>query len=230
MPQIAAANARISSGQAARRAAGLSLARTTVRAPFDARILETQLGVGQVVGTNAEVGVMFSIDSLEIAVSVSAEDRRLIGPLDDQLAAIFLPGITEGSIAGRLVRAAASLDQRTRLGTLYIMTQNPELLTAGEFVTVEIVGKDMPDSYRLPAAALTSRDRLWVVDNGRLAGRTVEVLGREADMAGVSVFDAADGVVTVPPSNGREGLPVSLRDPVAGHNAPGAVSPGSFSN
>jgi hypothetical protein len=85
------------------------------------------------------------------------------------------------------------------------------LLTVGEFVTVQIDGEDTPDSYRLPATALTSRDRLWVVDNGRLAGRTIEVLGREAGLAVVKVFDDADGVVIVPPANAQDGLLVSVR-------------------
>jgi len=211
VPQIAAAKARIQSGEAARRAAELSLSRTTVRAPFDARILETELDVGQVVGSSAAVGSMFSIDSLEIVVPVSAEERRLIGPLGDQRVSTITP--TAGAIQGKLVRAAAALDERTRLGTLYVATANPGLLTAGEFVTVEIEGKDTPDSYRIPAAALTSRDRLWVVEDGRLAGRTVEVLGREAEMAVVRVFDDADGVVSIPPANARDGMSVSPRGP-----------------
>ena len=211
VPQIAAAKARIHSGEAARQAAELALSRTTVRAPFDARILETELDVGQVVGSSAAVGSMFSIDSLEIVVPVSAEQRRLIGPLNGQRAAIIAPASSGGVIEGRLVRAAAALDERTRLGTLYVATDNPDPLTAGEFVTVEINGEDTPDSYRVPAMALTSRDRLWVVEDGRLAGRTVEVLGREAEMAVVRAFDYADGVVIVPPANARDGLSVSPR-------------------
>jgi RND family efflux transporter MFP subunit len=211
VPQIAASKARIKSGEAARRSAEIALGRTAVRAPFDARVLETELDIGQVVGSNVTVGTMFSIDSLEIVVPVSAEERRLIGPLDGQRVSILSPMSTGGIIQGQLARSSASLDERTRLGTLYVSTDNPELLTAGEFVTVEISGRDTPDSYRLPAAALTSRDRLWVVEDGRLAARTVEVLGREADMAVVSVFDGADGVVTVPPANARDGLAVSAR-------------------
>ncbi len=213
VPQIAAAKARIHSGEAARQAAELSLSRTTVRAPFDARILETELDVGQVVGSSAAVGSMFSIDSLEIVVPVSAEQRRLIGPLNGQRVSIITPAAVDGVIAGKLVRVAAALDERTRLGTLYVATDEPGLLTAGEFVTVEINGEDTPDSYRLPATALTSRDRLWVVEDGRLASRTVQVLGREAEMAVVRVFDDADGVVAIPPANARDGLSVSPRGP-----------------
>jgi RND family efflux transporter MFP subunit len=211
VPQIAAAKARIQSGEAARQAAELSLSRTTVRAPFDARILDTQLDVGQVVNSNAAIGTMFSIDSLEIAVPVSAEQRKLIGPVSGQPASVIVPSAGAGVINGRLARASAALDERTRLGTLYVATDNPELLTAGEFVTVTIKGQDMPDSYRVPAAALTSRDRLWVVEDGQLAGRTVEVLGREAEMAVVRVFDDAAGVVAIPPANARDGLAVSIR-------------------
>jgi len=213
VPQIAAVNARIHSGEAARQAAELALSRTTVRAPFDARILETELDVGQVVGSNTAVGSMFSTDSLEIVVPVSAEQRRLIGPLNGQRVSIIMPAASDGVITGNLVRAAAALDERTRLGTLYVATDDPDLLTVGEFVTVEINGEDTPDSYRVPATALTSRDRLWVVEDGRLAGRTVTVLGREAEMAVVRVFDDADGVVAVPPANARDGLSVSPRGP-----------------
>jgi RND family efflux transporter MFP subunit len=213
VPQIAAAKARIQSGEAARGAAELSLQRTIVRAPFDARILSTQLDVGQVVSGNAVLGEMFSIDSLEIAVPVSAEQRKLIGPLSDQRVSIFAPAASDGVIEGRLARASAALDERTRLGTLFVATENPGLLTAGEFVAVEIDGLNSPDSYRLPAAALTSRDQLWVVENDRLAARAVEVLGREAEMAVVKVFDAAEGVVAIPPANAREGLAVTNRGP-----------------
>ena len=211
IPQVAAAKARIKSGEAARQAAELSLARTTVRAPFDARILDTQLGVGQVVNGNAAVGRMFSVESVEIAVPVSAEERKLIGPLDGQTVYVIPPDANDAAIPGQLLRVAAALDERTRLGRLFVATDNPAALTVGEFVEVQIDGADAPDAYRLPAAALTSRDQLWVVADGRLVSRTVDVIGREAELAVVKVFDAADGVVIVPPANARDGLPVTGR-------------------
>ena len=211
IPQIAAAKARIKSGEAARQAAELSLARTTVRAPFDARILDTQLDVGQVVNGNVAVGTIFSVESVEIAVPVSAEERKLIGPLDGQTVTVIPPDATDAPIPGRVLRVAAALDERTRLGTLFVATDNPAALTVGEFVEVQINGADASDAYRVPAAALTSRDRLWVVADGRLVARTVDVVGREGDLAVVRVFDEADGVVIVPPANARDGLPVTGR-------------------
>ncbi len=205
-PQIDAAKARIQSGEAARAAARLALERTVVRAPSDARVLETRLDVGQVVGSNAAVGSVFAIDSLEISVPVSADELQRIGPVEGRRALIKPPG--GPAIEGEVLRKAASLDERTRLGTLYIASDNPAALTLGEFVEIEIDGIPTSNAYRLPPGSLTSRDQLWVVDNEQLAERRVEILGREGDALIVSAFDAADGVVTIPPADVRAGLPV----------------------
>jgi RND family efflux transporter MFP subunit len=208
-PQIAAAKARIHSGEAAREAARLDLERTVIRASSDARILETQLDVGQVVGVNAAVGSLFSTDSLEISVPVSADELRRIGPVEGRRASISLP--LGPSIEGTVVRRAALLDERTRLGTLFIASENPAALTLGEFVSIEIDGIPTDKAYRLPTAALTSRDKLWVVDDGQLVQRRVEILGRESNTLIVGAFDSADGVVAIPPADVRAGLQV---DPV----------------
>lgn len=205
-PQIAAAKARIHSGEAARASARLNLERTVVRAPSDARILETRLDVGQVVSSSAAVGSMFSTASLEISVPVSADELQRIGPVEGRRALITPP--TGPTIAGAVARKAALLDERTRLGTLYIASEDPAALTLGEFVEIEIDGMSTENAYRLPPAALTSRDQLWVVDNGQLVERRVEILGRESDTLIVSAFDAADGVVAIPPADVRAGLPV----------------------
>ena len=206
-PQIAAAKARIHSGEAARAAAELALSRTVIRAPFDGRVLETRLDLGQVVSGNAAVGTMFSTASLEIAVPVSADELLRIGPVQGRSASIA----TQAGLktAGTVERKAASLDERTRLGTLFISSENPDVLTLGEFVSIEIEGVPTDNAFRLPPAALTSRDRLWVVADEQLVERRVEVLGREDDLLVVSAFDVADGVVAIPPSDSRDGLRVA---------------------
>ena len=96
----------------------------------------------------------------------------------------------------------------------------------GEFVAVEIEGAATDSAYRLPAAALTSRDQLWVVDDSQLVARRVEVLGRDADAVVVSAFDTADGVVAIPPPDARAGLVV---DPVfnAGRASTGGAASAS---
>ena len=211
VPQIAAAKARIHSAEAARKAAELSLQRTVVRAPFDARVLDTRLAVGQVVGTSATLGSIFSVDSLEIAVPVSLGELALIGDAIGQTAAIVQEGSAASELSGEIVRQAAVLNERTRLGTLFIAADESESLVLGEFVGVEIVGQDAPQTYRVPAASLTSRDQVWVVNDGQLEDRKVEVLGSENNVVVVRAFDIADGIVMVPPADVRAGLTVTMQ-------------------
>ena len=120
VPQIAAAKARIHSGEAARSAAQLSLARTVVRAPFDGRVLDTRLDIGQVVGAGVAVGSIFSDDSLEISVPLSSEELALLGDAVGRRASILREGEATPSLELEVVRQGASLDERTRLRTLYV--------------------------------------------------------------------------------------------------------------
>ncbi len=208
VPQIAAAKARIESAEAARQAAELALQRTVVRAPFAARVLETDLDIGQVVNSSISVGTVFSLDSIEVTVPVSGADLRAIGEPYGRTV-----WIRSGEVdtSGEVVRSSAAVDERTRLATLFVRpeTGSGSRLTVGEFVNVTISGDDAPNAVRIPTAALTSRDQVWVVDGGQLIERRVEVLGNIGGMTYVTDFDAADGLVAVPPANGRVGLPVT---------------------
>ncbi len=208
VPQIAAAKARVQSAEAAREAAELALERTVVRAPFAARVLETNLDIGQVVNSTLSVGTVFSLDSIEITVPVSGDDLRAIG---DPYGRTVRVSAAELETRGEVVRTSAEVDERTRLATLFVRpaqsTRNR--LTVGEFVSVTIAGDDAPGALRIPTAALTSRDQVWVVVDGQLAERRVEVLGNQSGATYVSAFDSAQGLVAVPPANGRAGLPVT---------------------
>ena len=211
VPQIAAAKARIHSGEAARNAAELSLGRTVVRAPFDGRVLETRLDVGQVVNAGQAVGEIFSADSREISVPVSSEELALLGDAVGSQAEVTREGALADPIDAEVVRQAAQLDASTRLGTLFLEVDPAEPLVVGEFVAVKIRGKTARNVVRVPAASLTSRDQVWVVDEGTIRERQVDVVGNEGDLAIVRNFDTADGVVVIPPSNARDGLPVEVQ-------------------
>ena len=213
VPQIAAAKARIHSGEAARSAAELDLERTVVRAPFDGRVLDTQLDVGQVVGAGTAVGSIFSSDSLEIVVPVSTRELALIGDAIGRPASITSThdGAPSSSTEAVVVRQAAQLDQQTRLSTLFLSAIEGDALTLGEFVSVEIRGRLATDVLRVPAGSLTSSDQVWVVEAGALREREVDIVGNEGEFVFVRSFDMGEGIVAVPPSNGRNGLAVDVQ-------------------
>ncbi len=211
VPQIAAANARIRAGEAARAAAELSLNRTKVYAPFDARVIDTQLDVGQVVTGTVSLGSIYSIDNLEVVAPVSSDDLRRIGNPVGRVAHIVSDFAADRQFEGSVVRQGATLDQFTRLGKVFIRTEANDRLTLGEFVSVVIEGDIIDSALGIPESGLTSRDQVWVVEGETLVERRVQVLGNDQGLLMVAAFDTADGVVTTPPAGARDGQTVKVR-------------------
>lgn len=209
-PQIAAAEARLVAAEASRKKAELALERTTVRTPFDARILETQLDEGQVVNPNQIVGAVFALASIEIAAAASAAETRMLHPAIGRSARIYRPGLEDEVGRGVIVRTDAQVDARTRLGRLFIAIEGSPELTVGEFVNVVAEGESVSGAMELPASALTGRDTVWVVAAERLSRRQVAVLSDAGDRLIVAPFDVADGVVVLPPPEPAEGLEVRV--------------------
>ena len=211
VPQIAAAKARIKAGDAARAAADLSLKRTRIYAPYDARIIDTQLDVGQVVSGTVAVGSIYSIENLEVVSPVSSDELRRIGNPVGRTALIVSDFATDQQFTGSVVRQGATLDEFTRLGKLYIRTESNDQLTLGEFVSVVIEGDIINTALGIPESGLTSRDQVWVVEGDTLAERRVQILGHAQGLLMVAAFDTANGVVATPPAGAREGQVVKVR-------------------
>ena len=223
-PQIAAAMARLASAVAARKTAELNLSRTIVRAPARVRVLETQLDVGQVVAPSTVAGRLYALEGLEISTSITPDDLRRLGKAPGKPVTISSQLQNGSPVSGTVSRLGASLDQRTRLATLFITPDTPEAFIAGEFVSVEIEGAATENAWQLPATAFTSLDQLWVVESDRLSGRKVTVLGRENGNVITAVFDPADGIVALPPSNASDTLMVRITD-----SPPAALRPSGTS-
>ncbi|NCF74505.1 MAG: efflux RND transporter periplasmic adaptor subunit [Gammaproteobacteria bacterium] len=211
VPQIAAANARIRAGEAARAAAELSLERTKIYAPFDARVIESRLDVGQVVSGTLALGSIYSIENLEVVAPVSSDDLRRIGKPIGRSVTIVSDYTTDEEIAGSVVRLGATLDEFTRLGKLYIRSEANDRLTLGEFVSVVVAGDTVDTALGIPESSLTARDQVWVVDGDTLAERRVQILGHEQGLIVVAAFDMAGGVVTIPPAGARDGQIVKVQ-------------------
>lgn len=187
-PQLAAASAQLDASRAELTKAELQLDRTRIRAPFDGRVAEKQVDIGQYVTTGQKLAVLYATQAAEIVVPLPTED----------LAWFHVPGFTNGNgqgadavvevrIAGetkqwpgRIVRSEGKLDQRTRMVNVVVRIENPYAtrppLAVGLFAKVTIQGRTLDQAALIPRAALRDNNQVWVVDpKGRLAFRTVEV-------------------------------------------------------
>lgn len=210
-PQIAAAKSRLASAEAAKKTAALALSRTRIIAPSDARVLSTQLDIGQVVAPNISVGSIYALDSVEISAPLSTRQLETLQPVIDRSASIQSNERTDIVIDGTIKRQNATLDPRTRLATVFIVPNTLEGLTIGDFATVVLKADPVQRAMKIPATSFFGRDEVWVVIDGALQRRSLIRLGERGDEVIVRDFDFGEGVVTLPPVEGYDGMKVSKR-------------------
>lgn len=187
-PQLAAAKAKLAADRADLQKAKLNLERTEIKAPFDGRVSEENVDIGQYVSVGQALATLFSINQAEIVVPFEDEDLYWFHVPG------FTPGDEPGSVAsvrsrvagresiwpGRVVRAEGKLDERTRMINVVIRVNKPyetkPPLAAGLFVTVDIEGRTLENAAMIPRAALRENNVVWVVDQtGQLTFRKISV-------------------------------------------------------
>jgi hypothetical protein len=116
-----------------------------------------------------------------------------------------------GAINGTVTRLDATLDARTRLATAFISLDTLAGVTVGDFIDVTMQADPVADAMVIPASSFFGRNEVWVIVNGALERRSLIRLGERGSNAVVQGFDYGEGVITLPPVEGYEGMKVSLR-------------------
>lgn len=228
LTQVEQARAQLRAARADLDKARLDLARTEIRVPFQGRVRERQVGIGQFVTAGMPIGRVFSIDTVEVRLPLT----------DTQLAELNLPlgftaydpasapvvqfganlGSHEYSWEGRIVRIDASIDEDTRLIYATAEVQDPYgmavqdgmPMAVGLFVSAEIEGVAEQVAYVMPRLALRNKNTVYVInENNELEIRTVDILSTSEHRVLVT-SGVADGerVVTSPVPNAVDGMAV----------------------
>lgn len=226
-PQLEAAKDRVAAAKAAVDQARLDLGRTSVEAPFDAHIISRDINVGSQVTSNDRIGRLVGIETYWVNVELPLHKLRWIEVAE---------GDNEGSSVrvrndqawpdetyrnGRLFRRVGALDERTRMARVLAEIPDPLAresenegkppLIIGEFVDVMIDGKELEDVVQLDRNYVREDDTVWVMEDGKLQIKEVDVLVRDGTYAYISE-GLADGaqVVTTNISTPTEGAALRL--------------------
>ncbi len=221
-PQLAAAKAKLEADHADLKKALLRLERTELKAPFDGRVSQENVDIGQYVSPGQALATLYSTNTAEIMLPLE----------DDDLFWFHVPGFTPGnspgspakvlasiagqelSWAGKVVRAEGKLDERTRMINVVVRVDKPydrkPPLAVGLFVTVYIDGRTLQDAVIIPRSALRQGHVAWVVDgDNRLHFRKVEVARFQGDDVVVqSGLNHGEAVVVSPLKAVTDGMTV----------------------
>ncbi len=200
--------------------ASTNLRRCSVRAPFNGRIKDVTVEVGQYVAPGQGLMLLVDDSSLEIAVPVGSTDARKWLQFENRAdsgktrwfsALQRLPVTvrwTEDEAghrwSGQLDRITR-FDKQTRTLTLAVTVNSQPTsgmkgalpLVEGMFCSVTIPGKVMRQVYRLPRWAVSLNDTLFIESNGRLKTIQVTVARIQGDEVFVSGgLKTDDNVIT----------------------------------
>ncbi|PWG64031.1 efflux RND transporter periplasmic adaptor subunit [Sediminicurvatus halobius] len=219
--RIAQAEARLERARAAEAQARIDLERTTIRAAFDARIVEVEVAEGERARPGDPLLRLFALDDLEIRASLPEPLLARIRELLAQGAALPARARVDGQeVTAELLR----LEGETRAGEaglrgVFRIQAGGESLPLNRFVQLRLRLPPEPDSVAVPFEALFGRDQIFRIRDGRLEPLSVRRLGQLVDDDGNTLalirhpdVRAGDRLLATRLPNAVAGLRVDVQD------------------
>lgn len=193
---IAAAEAALAAAESRLDQAEVDLERTTIRAPFNAVVMEKSADVGDVVGSTTVLAGLLGTDRVWVEVSVPLSELRwiVIGPEGGPEATItdeaaWGEGVTR---TGRVVRVLPEIDAQSRMARVLVEVADPlgigdasggtPALLVGSYVRARMQGPVIEGVVRLPRSVVRDGDIVRVMnDRDELELRRVGVVFKEPD-------------------------------------------------
>ncbi|MEM8654830.1 MAG: HlyD family efflux transporter periplasmic adaptor subunit [Pseudomonadota bacterium] len=180
--QTRLARARIALDEAQR-----TLDDTTVTAPFDGTLNETDLVAGRLASDNEKLAVLIDANALEVAFRVStAQFARLLDAQGNVISApvtatLDVSGI-DLSATGVISRVSAGPGDMQTGRLVFARLDSAVGFKPGDFVTVAVAEPPLDNVVRLPASAIDAAGTVLVLgDDNRLEAVAVDLLRRQGD-------------------------------------------------
>jgi len=225
-PQLLAAEAQVESAQAAVNQARLNLDRTTIRAPFNAHIIERDVNKGSLVSPGQSLGQLVGIDTYWVEVSVP---MNKLGRLNFQEDGEGSPVQIRNRSAwkesqyreGRLFKMLGTLEYETRMARVLVEVKDPvsvkkgneslPKLIIGSFVETSIQGKELDNVVIVNRDHIRSNETVWVMQGDSLDIRDVGIEFQNSEYAFISSgLNDGDRVITTNLANVTQGAPLRL--------------------
>lgn len=203
--QRRALRARMSAASVAQQRQGLSIERSQVVAPFTGILQRVYLEKTQVVNAGQELFLLQGTDELRVEAQLPAEEFAGFDPLR---ATVIYAGVP---LEAQLLPLRESVDVQSRTVALQLKVRpGNRALLPGSLVEVILEGRARPSYPIIPRTALHD-DFVYLVEDGKLAVRKVEVAFRQGDLLAIAAgLKEGEKLVTSDPGFAMEGSPVEV--------------------
>lgn len=227
-PQLLSAEAALKSAQAKLKIAQRDLDNCEIKAPYDALVINRNVGVGQYVSQGTQIAELNNVEKAEIIFPIAGFDSAFLPTgLAGTVANISTKGFDAISREGTVVRDLGIVDKATRMSQLVVRIEDPygiksklPPLKYGRYVEVAFAGKTLQKIYRLPQELVTNRT-VWILDNdSKLEPRKVNIIREEGEFVLIGEGLANDEKIVVTlPEYPQKGMAVKLVHAAASETA-----------
>ena len=207
-PQLASAKANLTAAEAGLEKAQLDLSRTQISAPFAGRVLRKNVDVGQFISQGTPIASIYSSDIAEVRLTLTAQQRQNVSVSGVERSPVKLVaryGSNEYEWDAVLDRLEGAIDSSSR--QYYFVATLPQAfkdtldeagllvkpgLAVGQFVSAQIAGNSIDNSFFIPRTALRQQQQIWVLDNNRLKYIDVVVIQSNDDSALVKLANVSE--------------------------------------
>ena len=182
LPQLREAEANVKAAEGQLLRAKTDLERSKVRAPYDGRVRQRVVGLGQTIGGSTPLGTIFAIDVAEVRLPIAGDDMAFLNlpedphdpPLEVELRDALNPG-NDASWKAQIVRTEGALDQNSlelfaiaRISDPFGRQTGKLPLRIGQPVIGAVPGRVLTDVYAIPRAAVRQLEKIYLVDKAEL--------------------------------------------------------------
>ena len=226
-PQLAQEIARVKAAEAALKRAQTNLARTEIRAPYNAIVNQRAISLGSYANVGGLIGEVSNIEAVEIRLPVSRQDLSYLD--DGGIGATVELATSDNSQRwyGRVVRNEGIIDQQSRMSFLVAQVNDPYFQLNEEqqrlndhvplqfetYVAASIYGKTIDHAVAIPLH-LIKQGRIATADTqDALKLQTINIVRQETDMVIVNQgLENGTRIITTPINFPIDGMQLKIEN------------------
>jgi multidrug efflux pump subunit AcrA (membrane-fusion protein) len=187
------------------------LEKHNIYAPFDGSIVSANMRVGSTARNGSNLGQIINLEEMEVVVPITTNDIHWI---KIGIEVSLKSEATKTEWHGTVSRIGSSINRKTQTIPVFIKVRQRKdtPLYSGIFLTVEIPGSKIQNAVTIPRQALYDGNQVYLIKEGVLEPRRVNIARKEFDSVIISnglvagdtvIIDLMQGVVP--------GIPVVTR-------------------
>ncbi len=182
LPQLREAEANVKSAEAQLERAETDLERSEVKAPYDGRVRQRVVGLGQTIGGSTPLGTIFGIEIAEVRLPIAGNDMAFLslpeGPDDPPVEVNLRDALNpqnETVWTAKIIRTEGALDERSlelfaiaRIEDPFGRLTDRAPLRIGQPVIGLVPGRVLENVHAIPRVAVRKLENIFLVDKNDL--------------------------------------------------------------